>query len=51
MRSELNECALGVDLRRIDWESEIAAAGKLYLTMNAGCFRLLVPQIHACRPF
>jgi hypothetical protein len=27
------------------WESEIAAAGKLYLTMNAGCFRLLVPQI------
>ena len=27
------------------WESEIAAAGKLYLTINAGCFRLLVPQI------
>jgi hypothetical protein len=27
------------------WESEIATAGKLYLTMNAGCFRLLVPQI------
>jgi hypothetical protein len=26
------------------WESELAAAGLLYLSANAGCFRLLVPQ-------
>jgi hypothetical protein len=26
------------------WQSEIAAAGKLYVSINAGCFRLLVPQ-------
>src|SRR5271166_3915073 len=26
------------------WESEMAAAGKLYVSINAGCFRLLVPQ-------
>ena len=27
------------------WESSMAKAGKLYLSLNAGCFRLLVPQI------
>jgi hypothetical protein len=27
------------------WKSEMATAGKLYVSMNAGCFRLLVPQI------
>ena len=26
------------------WQSETAAAGKLYVSINAGCFRLLVPQ-------
>jgi hypothetical protein len=26
------------------WQSEIAAAGKLYVSINADCFRLLVPQ-------
>jgi len=26
------------------WQSPIAAAGKLYVSINAGCFRLLVPQ-------
>jgi hypothetical protein len=26
------------------WESSMAAAGKLYLSINAGCFRLLIPQ-------
>jgi hypothetical protein len=26
------------------WQSEMAAAGKLYVSINAGCFRLLVPQ-------
>jgi hypothetical protein len=26
------------------WQSEMAAAGKLYVAINAGCFRLLVPQ-------
>ena len=26
------------------WESEMAAAGKLYVSINAGCFRLLVPR-------
>ena len=26
------------------WQSEMAAAGKLYVSINTGCFRLLVPQ-------
>jgi hypothetical protein len=26
------------------WQSETAAAGKLYVSINAGCFRLLVPK-------
>jgi hypothetical protein len=26
------------------WQSEMAAAGKLYVAINADCFRLLVPQ-------
>jgi hypothetical protein len=26
------------------WQSAIAAAGKLHVSINAGCFRLLVPQ-------
>ncbi len=27
------------------WQSNLASAGKLYLSMNAGCFRLLIPEI------
>lgn len=26
------------------WQSEAAQAGKLYLSVNAGCFRLMVPD-------
>jgi hypothetical protein len=26
------------------WQSEMAAAGKLYVSINAGCFRLLVQK-------
>jgi hypothetical protein len=26
------------------WDSDLAAAGLLFLSVNAGCFRLLVPQ-------
>jgi hypothetical protein len=26
------------------WTSEMAAAGRLYVTINPGCFRLLIPQ-------
>jgi hypothetical protein len=29
------------------WQSPIAAAGKLYVSINAGCFRLLVSDLRA----
>jgi hypothetical protein len=28
------------------WQSEMAQRGLLYLSTNAGCFRLLIPDVH-----
>lgn len=37
----------GAEITRTNfWETEAARAGKFYLSINAGAFRLLVPQAH-----